>query len=229
MLSMQNKRFSSKSTRERIFETAVKMFANHELSTVSIKDIADEAEASINAVSRHFGSKDLLYTNIMECITTMMHSSLVSFQTHYYRAKQSFEYTDDEAYREFLIFWFEKFIKASIKSTLEEIKINNFMHKIIFKEYMSPTTGFNILYNGFLKQWFDQFDEFVFGISNDKDIYKNRIRTHALYGQILIFAISYTPFTERVGSKGENIKNKTIDDIAEVVLEHTRYIIQGIG
>ncbi|MDR1615171.1 MAG: TetR family transcriptional regulator [Campylobacteraceae bacterium] len=229
MSSIQNKRFSSKSTRERIFETAVKMFANNEPSTVSIKDIADEANVGINAVSRHFGSKDLLYTNIVECITTMLQSSLVSFQTHYYRAKQSFKYTDDEEYREFLIFWFEKFMKASVKSILEEIKINNFMHKIIFKEYMSPTTGFNILYSGFLKQWFDQFDEFVFGISSDKDIYKNRIRTHALYGQILIFAISYTPFATRIGSKEENIKNKMIDDISEVVLEHTRYIIQGIS
>ncbi|MDR2100431.1 MAG: hypothetical protein LBP40_06380, partial [Campylobacteraceae bacterium] len=39
----------------------------------------------------------------------------VSFQTHYYSAKQSFKYTADEEYREFLIFWFEKFIKTSVK------------------------------------------------------------------------------------------------------------------
>ncbi|MDR2099964.1 MAG: CerR family C-terminal domain-containing protein, partial [Campylobacteraceae bacterium] len=152
----------------------------------------------------------------------------VSFQTHYYSAKQSFKYTADEEYREFLIFWFEKFIKTSVKSMLEEIKINNFMHKIIFKEYMSPTEGFNILYNKFLKQWFDQFDEFVFGISDDKDVYKNRIRVHALYGQILIFTIGYTTFALRIGLK-ENIKNETIDDIVEIVLEHTRYIIEGIS
>ncbi|MDR2080803.1 MAG: CerR family C-terminal domain-containing protein [Campylobacteraceae bacterium] len=228
MLSDQSKRFSSKSARERIFETAVKMFANRELSSVTIKEIASQADVSINIVNRHFGSKELLYANIMECIAVMLQSSLISFQTHYYSAKQSFKYTVEEEYREFLIFWFEKFIKVSAKAILEEIKINNFMHKIIFKEYMSPTEGFDILYNKFLKQWFDQFDEFVFGIADDKDVYKNRIRTHALYGQILIFTIGYTTFALRTGLK-ENIKNETIDDIAEVVMEHTRHIIDGIS
>jgi AcrR family transcriptional regulator len=229
MSSLQSKRFLSKSARERIFETAVKMFANSELSAISIKDIAVEADVSANIVNRHFGSKELLYTSVIECIAMMLQSSLASFQTHYYRARQSFKYTIGEEYREFLIFWFEKFVKASAKSILEEIKIDNFMHRIIFREYMNPTEGFDILYNGFLKQWFDQFDEFVFGISNNKDIYKNRIRTHALYGQILIFTISYTIFSTRTGLKEQSIKNETIDDIADVVLEHTRYIIDGIS
>jgi AcrR family transcriptional regulator len=219
----------SKSARERIFETAVKMFANNELSNVSAKDIAIEADVGINAVVRHFGSKELLYANVLECITMMLQTTLMSFQTHYYAAKRSFVYTTKEGYREFLIFWFEKFVKASVKSILEEIKINNFMHRIIFREYMNPTDGFDILYNGFLKQWFDQFDEFVFGISNNKDIYKNRIRTHALYGQILIFTIGYTIFSTRTGLKEQGIKNEMIDDIADVVLEHTRHIIDGIS
>lgn len=204
------------------------MFANRELSSITVKEIAAQADVSINIVNRHFGSKELLYANIMECIAVMLQSSLISFQTRYYSAKQSFRYTTDEEYREFLIFWFEKFIKVSAKAILEEIKINNFMHKIIFKEYMSPTEGFDILYNKFLKQWFDQFDEFVFGIADDKNVYKNRIRTHALYGQILIFTIGYTTFALRTGLK-ENIKNETIDDIAEVVMEHTRHIIDGIS
>ncbi|MDR2635690.1 MAG: CerR family C-terminal domain-containing protein [Campylobacteraceae bacterium] len=229
MLLNQNKRFLSKSARERIFETAVKMFANNELSSVSAEDIALEADVNTNAVIRHFGSKELLYLNVIECIAIMLQSSLISFQTHYYRAKQSFEYTSEEEYRNFLIFWFEKFIKISVKSILEEIKINNFMHKIVFKEYISPTAGFDVLYNNFLKQWFDQFDEFIFGISTNKDIYKNRIRTHALYGQILIFTIGYTIFGTRTGSKEQNIKNETIDSISDVVLEHTRYIIDGIS
>jgi hypothetical protein len=183
----------------------------------------------MNAVNRHFGSKELLYTNVMECITMMLQSSLMSFQVHYYGAKQSFVYKKEEEYREFLTFWFEKFIVISAKSILEEIKINNFMHKIILKEYMSPTPGFDVLYNGFLKHWFDQFDEFVFGIAHDKDIYKNRIRTHALYGQIMIFTFSYTPFITRMGSKDQRIKSEVIDDIVDVVLEHTRYVIEGIS
>ncbi|MDR0762709.1 MAG: CerR family C-terminal domain-containing protein [Campylobacteraceae bacterium] len=219
----------SKSTRERIFETAVRIFANNELSNVSAKDIAIEADVSINAVIRHFGSKELLYTNVIECIATMLKTTLTSFQMHYHAAKRSFVYTTDEKYREFLIFWFEKFMKASVKSILEEIKIDNFMHRIIFREYMNPAEGFNILYNNFLKQWFDQFDEFVFCISSNKNIYKNRIRTHALYGQILIFTISYTIFNARMGLKEQSINNNLIDDIADVVLEHTRYVIEGIS
>jgi AcrR family transcriptional regulator len=219
----------SKSARERIFETAVKIFANSELSNVSAKDIAIEAEVSINAVIRHFGSKELLYTNVLECITMMLQTTLISFQTHYYAAKRSFVYTTDKEYREFLIFWIEKFVKINVKSILEEIKINNFMHRIIFREYINPTAGFNILYNGFLKQWFDQFDEFILGISNNKDIYKNRVRAHALYGQILIFTIGHITFSTRIGLKEQSINNETIDDIVNVVLEHTRYIIDGIS
>ena len=203
----------SKSARERIFETAVRMFANNELSNVSTKDIATEADVNVNTVIRHFGSKELLYTNVLECITTMLQATLVSFQTHYYAAKHSFTYTTDEKYREFLIFWFEKFVKINIKSIFEEIKIDNFMHRIILREYMNPTEGFDILYNGFLKQWFD----------------KNRIRTHALYGQILIFTISYTIFSIRIGLKEQDIKNEAIDNIIDIVLQHTRYIIDGIS
>jgi AcrR family transcriptional regulator len=205
------------------------MFANNEPSNVSAKDISVEADVSINAVVRHFGSKELLYINIIECIAMMLQSSLTSFQTHYCRAKQSFQHKEGEEYKEFLIFWLEKFIKTNVKSILEEIKIDNFMHRIIFREYLNPTEGFDILYNGFLKQWFDQFDEFIFGISANKDIYKNRIRAHALYGQILIFTISYTIFCTRMDIKEQGIKNETIDDITDVVLEHTRYIINGIS
>jgi AcrR family transcriptional regulator len=55
---------SSPGTRELIFETAERLFAQHGFRKVSVRDITAEAGVNLAALNYHFGSKDALLLDI---------------------------------------------------------------------------------------------------------------------------------------------------------------------
>lgn len=55
-------------TRERLVDESLRLFAEHGLKGVSVRDIAAAAQANVAAVSYHFGSKHGLYRTIFETV-----------------------------------------------------------------------------------------------------------------------------------------------------------------
>ena len=53
-------------TRDRILDTAERLFAERGYHAVSLRHIGDEADAQIALISYHFGSKELLYRAVFE-------------------------------------------------------------------------------------------------------------------------------------------------------------------
>src|SRR5438445_6891162 len=57
---------SHSETRERVLDTAERLFAEKGLEAVSVRDITQAAEANLGAVNYHFGTKEALITEVFE-------------------------------------------------------------------------------------------------------------------------------------------------------------------
>ena len=55
-------------TRQRIIETALRLFAEHGFRGVSVRDLSAAAQVNVAAVNYHFGSKQGLYRTIFETV-----------------------------------------------------------------------------------------------------------------------------------------------------------------
>ena len=53
-------------TKEKILQTANRLFAKYGFGSTSIRDIATEAEVNLAAVNYHFKNKDNLYWEVFE-------------------------------------------------------------------------------------------------------------------------------------------------------------------
>jgi len=53
-------------TKERILDTAERLFADHGFTATSLRDITNEAEVNLAAVNYHFGSKEALLLAVLE-------------------------------------------------------------------------------------------------------------------------------------------------------------------
>jgi AcrR family transcriptional regulator len=55
-------------TRQRIIETALRLFAEHGFRGVSVRDLSTAAQVNVAAINYHFGSKQGLYRTIFETV-----------------------------------------------------------------------------------------------------------------------------------------------------------------
>ena len=52
-------------TRQRIIETALRLFAEHGFRGVSVRDLSTAAQVNVAAINYHFGSKNKLYSEVL--------------------------------------------------------------------------------------------------------------------------------------------------------------------
>jgi AcrR family transcriptional regulator len=57
---------SERATRQRVFDVATELFAEHGFKRVTVRRIAEEARANVAAVNYHFGDKAGLYSAIVD-------------------------------------------------------------------------------------------------------------------------------------------------------------------
>ncbi|MFV0481222.1 MAG: TetR family transcriptional regulator, partial [Campylobacteraceae bacterium] len=181
-----------KSPKDRIFETALKLFSERDLSDVSIREIAKEANVNIASINYYFSSKEELYISIIKSIKAFAEARFSEYVSDYENAKKSFTCKDKQEQREFYAFWLKKIIALVINMVFGRLKENNFVHKIVVKEHMSGGKGFDILYPDFLEKIFSLLDEMIFELSADKNMKKVKIRTHTILGQIIAFVVTYS-------------------------------------
>ena len=62
-------------TRERVLNTAARLFAERGVERVTVRDICQQARANVAAVNYHFGGKDGLYTAVMELAIGVMRAT----------------------------------------------------------------------------------------------------------------------------------------------------------
>jgi AcrR family transcriptional regulator len=212
----------SDQARQRLLEAGIVVFGNNGLEGATVREIAREAEQNIAAIAYYFGSKESLYRAVLEGIVRQIRERLkdVLDEVTAFQAQSS---PSKERALELLISFFRA-IYLRILSREDTLPVA----RLIVRELMQTTTGFEILY----VQGFRHLHEtlcWLVGIALGVDPNDPRtiLRTHTLMGQIYFFVMSRKAILRRVGWK--TLEGKNAEQVVDIVTENLRAMMRGFG
>ncbi len=213
----------SNTTKVTILETAYRLFGERSLEDVSIRELAKEANVNISSIHYYYGSKEELYLAVVNNITEIMAQKAGEFKSAFTEAQKEGEASDA-----FYIHWLKYLVEMIARSMIGRLKKNNYLHRIIIREQMTPSRGFELLYQQGLEPVLTILDDLIARISK-QDISSSevRARTHTLLGQIVIFSVQQLTITQRMPFLQED-EEKNMEIIIQTILENVEYILWGI-
>lgn len=136
--------FNLENTRDRLIKIAMEMFAEHGYDKTSVRELARKADANIAAINYHFGGKEGLYQAVLEYIVDYMDSWAMPLIEEYnaFLNEQDGKFEMNKT-----ISWIEEFIDAFLNRAFESYESNILLHKIIAREQLKPTLGFDKIYS----------------------------------------------------------------------------------
>ncbi len=136
--------FNLENTRDRLIKIAMEMFAEHGYDKTSVRELARKADANIAAINYHFGGKEGLYQAVLEYIVDYMDSWAMPLIDEYntFLNEQNGKFEMNKT-----ISWIEEFIDAFLNRAFESYESNILLHKIIAREQLKPTLGFDKIYS----------------------------------------------------------------------------------
>ncbi len=215
------------SSKERLVEAAFKLFGEKGLASVSVRELAKEANVNIASINYYFGSKDGLYLHIINIIASKMKNNINAINTFLIEQEKIFlkSKLSENSKKLFYINCVKNIIENGVRVMFKTFSENNFMHKIIVKEQMNKGLGFEILFEEPLKLLFSIIDRLISQIDTKSPQHIVKLRTHAIYGQSVVFICTYATVNRRLGS--ENYTDENIEDIINVLKEHTSSILNS--
>lgn len=226
-LNNTSKEDEKSSSKERLIHTAFRLFGEKDSSSVSVRELAKEANVNIASINYYFGSKDGLYLHIINIIASKMKENINAINTFLTEQEKMFfkSKPSEKEKKFFYIKCVENLIENGARVMLKTFSENNFMHKIIVKEQMNKSLGFEIIFDEALKLLFSIIDRLISQVDTKSPQHIVKLRTHAIYGQSVVFICTYATVNRRLGS--ENYTNENIEDIINVLKEHTSSILNS--
>lgn len=213
----------SKLPKEKILETAYRLFGERSLEDVSIRELAKEANVNISSIHYYYGSKEELYLAVVNTITEMMAQKASAFTSAFNAAQK-----DALASDAFYIYWLKHLLEMIARLIIGRLKENNYLHRIIIREQMTPSKGFELLYQQGLEPILTIIDDLIARISQQAMTSPDvRARTHTLLGQIVIFSVQQITIMQRMPFLEED-QEENMDIIIRTILENTEYILWGL-
>ncbi len=136
--------FNLENTRDRLIKNAMEMFAEQGYDKTSVRELARKSDANIAAINYHFGGKEGLYQAVLEYIVDYMDSWAMPLVNAYddFLKMQNGTFEMNKT-----INWIEEFIDTFITRAFESYESNILLHKIIVREQLKPSLGFNKIYS----------------------------------------------------------------------------------
>ncbi len=136
--------FNLENTRDRLIKNAMEMFAEQGYDKTSVRELARKSDANIAAINYHFGGKEGLYQAVLEYIVDYMDSWAMPLVNAYddFLKEQNGTFEMNKT-----INWIEEFIDTFITRAFESYESNILLHKIIVREQLKPSLGFNKIYS----------------------------------------------------------------------------------
>jgi AcrR family transcriptional regulator len=196
-------------TRERLLSASLKAFGHNDYQAVSTRQIVEQAQANISAISYHFGGKQQLYLATAEYLAQ-------SIRHNMQHAMRSIPANPEASEcREHLT----QFIHALAHDILEG-ELSADAAGFIFREQLNPTAAFDILYRELMEPMQSTYAQLLscalYEQPDDKQI---KLMTHALLGQILIFRVGQTTILRRLDARA--LTTPDVTQIATMITQNT--------
>jgi AcrR family transcriptional regulator len=208
--------------RTRLLQAAVEVFGRDGLEGATVRTIASKAGENVAAISYHFGSKEKLYRAVMEQVAHQIRERLGDI----IQQIQELESQREPSPREALCL-LQEFLSAVYLRLLSRSEIVA-MGRLIVREQMQPTAGFEILY----RQSFEGLHRrlcFLVGtvLGADPKSPETIVRTHTLMGQVYFFAMSRETILRRLQWKSLEGGNAQL--VAALIAENIEVLLRGLA
>lgn len=188
---MANNAQKTHETRERLLQTAVIAFGQRDYDGVAIRQIVEQADANIAAVSYHFGGKRGLYLATVEYLADQLHAQLAEQRS---RIKVTLENGNIKECADRLRELTGSFIEVLLGGELGQSAPG-----IIFREQAQPTEAFEILYRELLQPMHATLSSLIACHRGEVTASRSSITlAHAIMGQCVIFRIGRTTLLRRL-------------------------------
>ena len=213
-------RKSDVNSKERLLEAAVDVFGKHGYEAATTRMIAKAAGVNVAAIPYYFKGKDGLYQAVVTYIVEKIEA----------KAGTTFQNTIALASGKDLS-------RDTALSSLEDIlgTLVNFLvgspeaarvARIILREQLDPSSAYDIIYSRFMTRIINSIAAFLMVILGDISLGNARLRAMAMMGQVMAFRMARETIVRMVGFEGYN--QEETDEIRNIVLEHTRGIIESL-
>jgi TetR/AcrR family transcriptional regulator, regulator of cefoperazone and chloramphenicol sensitivity len=212
----------SEQAKQRLLEAALAIFGEQGPKAATVREIAKAAGQNVAAIDYYFGGKDSLYAAVMEGIVREIRHQLGDVLSEIQAWREADEQSPDEAIRLLKLYFQSVYLRLLSRDDMKSYA------RLIVREQLQPTAGFEILYTQGFRQIHEMLCALV-GAALRHDPREREIiaRTHALMGQIYFFVVAREAFLRRIGWRSLEGRNATL--VADLVGEHVDLLLRGLA
>ena len=208
--------------RRKLLLAALKKFGEKGYENASVREIAEEAEQNVAAISYYFGNKEKLYAGVLEGIGEYLRGVFAGVAEDSREKLKNGSLGAEDA---------TAIIKRMMRTLLgQQLEGSEFekIRLVMLREQAAPSENFDLLYQKTLKPLHELFAGAV-GIATGENPTSTRVvlRTHAMFGQVLAFTLARATILRRLGVK--KLQAAHTAQIAEILDEHVDLICEGLA
>ena len=207
--------------RKKLIEAGLKIYSEVGYEKASTRLLAAEAGVNIAAIPYYFGSKEGLYLAVMDSIIDYYRQSLGDNLTQIQSALDNPNTTAAE-YRSLFDHYMRKMVQFVLQGSPEREQIS----RIYSREQLDPTSAFERLYLGFVRNLHETIAALVTRILENKvSASEAKIVTQTLLGQVTVFKSSRRAVLHNMGWK--TYHEQGITEIEGIVMFQVNAIMQA--
>lgn len=172
--------------RTKLIAAGLRIYSEIGYEGASTRKLAGAADVNIAAIPYYFGNKEGLYLAVIEHIIAYYKQHLGDSLAGIREALQGKAPSHADC-----MALLDGFIRGLVNFVLRESSQCYWISKIYIREQLDPTSGFDLLYNGFIKEMRETLEALV-AVILDRDAASTEIKliVETLIGQVAIFKSS---------------------------------------
>lgn len=196
------------STKEKLIETSLELFALYGYEGVSTRQIVNKAGVNISAINYYFGGKKGLYNAAIESKVKLFEEKILADLQQVHTLKL----TDKDEQKKFFVLLIEKYMNFIFSRGVPQ-----YVMMLMVREINRPSETFNIIYKRIMYKASKAFTDLLCAIfDRPEDDEEIMILVATLIGQILIFRISKNLILKRL--ERNDYDQDLIDKIKKTIL-----------
>ncbi len=207
-----------KSTRGKLIEAGVQIFARHNFEATTTRMLADRAGVNLAAIPYHFKSKEGLYHEVVRHIVEQASAAYGPAIAQIHETLEESACSGPECFA-----LLSRLLKTMVATILGTPEAKNWAG-IILREQMEPTKAFDIIYGDLIEPVRQCCSALVARIlDRSPDDPETTLHVFTIVGQVLMFRVSREAVVRSMQWKGYS--EKEIDTIQRLIVKQTRAIL----
>lgn len=197
------------------------IFGRYGYDAATTRMIVTLAGTNIAAIPYYFNGKEGLYRAVIRHVVDLVASQLEETWREISDRPFNGPQAKEEAI-ELLEQFVARFIRFMVGSP-EALRIS----RIILREQMYPTAAYDLIFTGFMEKALDAFARLIMVITKNRSERIAKLRSMAIVGQVMAFRVARETIVRSLDLAGYS--DSETAEIDRIILEHTRFIVAGLG